>query len=68
MNRLKNMFIRVKHLFTSTDKQVNPILDEASSSLNESAETIARYNALLKQNGVVMRIAIAAGHGEKGNK
>lgn len=70
MNRLKKMTEQIKRLFIPhyTDKKVNAIYDEALSDLGNSGETIARYNRLLKANGVVMRIAIAAGHGEKGKK
>lgn len=67
MNRLKRMSEALKRLFIPhyTDKKVNAIYDEALSDLGNSGETIARYNKLLKANGVVMRIAIAAGHGEE---
>lgn len=67
MNKVKKMTETLKRLFLPhyTDKKVDAINAEAHRSLNESGETIARYNALLKQNGVVMRIAIATGHGDK---
>lgn len=68
MNKVKRMTEALKRLFLPhyTDRQVNAINEETHKSLGESGETIARYNSLLKQNGVVMRIAIAAGHGDKG--
>ena len=68
MNRLKRMAEGLKRLFLPhyTDKTVDAINEESHKSLDESGKTIARYNALLKKNGVVMRIAIAAGHGEEG--
>lgn len=49
-----------------TDKKVKAINRESQEILAESAVVAKRYNALLKKNGVTMRIAIAAGHGEKG--
>lgn len=67
MSKGKKMIEDLKRLFIPkyADKQVEAIYDEAKKNLNESTETIARYNALLKQNGVVMRIAIATGHGDR---
>lgn len=62
-----NIVESMKRLFFPkySDKQVDAIYKGTKKDLDESAEVIARYNALLKKNGVVMRIAIAAGHGEK---
>lgn len=48
-----------------TDKKVNKIQEETTQILRESAEVSERYNKLLKKNGVTMRIAIAAGHGDR---
>jgi len=66
MNKVKDMIENLKRTFLPkyNDKQVSAIYKEATDSLNQSADTIARYNALLKQNGVVMRIAIASGHAD----
>lgn len=66
MNKAKKMVEDLKRLFIPkyADKQVEAIYDEAKKHLNDSTETIARYNRLLKRNGVVMRIAIASGHAE----
>lgn len=70
MNRLKKMSEALKRLFLPkyTDRKVNAIYDEALNDLGNSGETIERYNRLLEANGVVMRIAIASGHGDKGKK
>ena len=66
MNKVKKMTESLKRLFIPhyTDKKVDKIYDEALSDLGISGESIARYNKLLKANGVVMRIAIASGHAE----
>jgi hypothetical protein len=61
------MIDRLKMLFIPkyTDKKVEAISSETERLLAEAAVTAARYNRLLKKNGVTMRIAIATGHGDK---
>lgn len=49
-----------------SDRKVAVIHRETSEILKESASTSRRYNKILKANGVTMRIAIVAGHAEKG--
>jgi len=60
MEDLKKLF--VPHY---SDRKVEAIHRETEKSLTETAEVSKRYNALLKKNGVTMRIAIVAGHGDK---
>ena len=63
-NKMKEDF---KRLFIPhySDRKVDAIHKETEKSLTETAEVSRRYNALLKKNGVTMRIAIVAGHGDK---
>lgn len=65
--KLSKIMDRLKMLFVPkyTDKKVEAISGETERLLAEAAKTAARYNRLLKKNGVTMRIAIATGHGEK---
>jgi hypothetical protein len=60
MDRLKMLFVP-----KYTDRKVEAISSETERLLAEAAVTAARYNRLLKKNGVTMRIAIATGHGDK---
>lgn len=65
--RLSKAMEGLKMLFVPkyTDKKVEAISHETEKLLAEAAKTAARYNRLLKKNGVTMRIAIATGHGDK---
>jgi hypothetical protein len=65
--KLSKLMESLKMLFVPkyTDKKVGAINEETERLLAEAAITAARYNRLLKKNGVTMRIAIAAGHGDK---
>lgn len=67
MKRLNKIVEDLKRLFIPhyTDKKVQAIHEETEKSLTETAEVSKRYNALLKKNGVTMRIAIVAGHAER---
>jgi len=57
----------LKRLFVPhyTDKKVDAIHQETEKIASETTVVSTRYNKLLKKNGVTMRIAIAAGHGDR---
>jgi hypothetical protein len=64
---LSSIMESLKMLFVPkyTDKKVDAINLETQKLLADAAKTAARYNRLLKKNGVTMRIAIATGHGDR---
>lgn len=66
MKAIKEM---LKKLFSAsyTDRKVAEIHEDTEKKLAETSQAVARYNSLLKKNGVTMQIVIAAG-GDHGHK